>query len=512
MRSARPGFILLAAALALSLCASAHGAPSVVFNPDAIEVTPNTTFDSPPIVVEEAGDLSAVDIDIIVPPEVTLDTTVSGTSLACLTPGTGTSLFFASWDADTQRIQITCVLGPAARVVESIRFTTSSNVGLQQFVIVKPVGRGSWPADSTFGSLAVLPPHEVTITSGPSVSTSTVTSAGTTYCSVAATDSLGHQVSYQWSDNGAGGSFSPSSTAQNPAYTAPANWSGSDVTITLSATASCSQDPSIKDTGTVNLTVRSHHLNIDAGPSVNPTTVASGGQTACMVDASDSLDHAVNYLWSDNGAGGSFSPSAATQNPTYTAPENNTGSDITVTLRVTVTCSHNASLSTSRTVDLTVSALPPTTVSVTSTPASSVRIEYSQGSTSGAEDTSFNLSYPQGVTGVTLTAPARDGAANPRWFLRWVLDGEPQPEGQASVTFDIGPSDRTAQAVYGTLVGDLDGDGSVGKSDADLILQALFGEVTQTAAMDVNLDSQVNLKDAAWILSHAYAGPGGDLR
>lgn len=502
--------MLLAAALAVLLCAAAHGAPRVVFSPDAINVTPNATFDSPPIVVEEAGDLAAADVDIIVPSGVTLDTTVSGTSLACLTPGTGASLFFASWDANTRRIQITCILGTAARVVESIRFTTSSSIGLEQFTLVKPIDRGSWPVGSTFGSLTLQPPHQVSITDGPSVSPTTVNSGAATTCSVAATDSLGHAVSYQWSDGGAGGSFSPSATAQNPTYTAPANWSGANVTVTLSVTASCSQNSSIRDTGTVNLTVRSHHLNITAGPSVSPTTVGSGGQTACTVAATDSLGHAVNYLWSDNGAGGSFSPSAATQNPTYTAPANNTGSNVTVTLRATATCSQNASLSTSGTVNLTVSALPPKTVAVTSSPASSVRIAYSQGSTSGANNTSFTLSYSQGATGVTLTAPVQDGAANPRWFQRWVLDGQPQPEGQVSVTFDIGASDRTAQAVFSGFVGDLNGDGSVGKPDADVILQAMFGEVTQTVVMDVNLDSQVNLKDAAWILSHAYAGSGGD--
>lgn len=510
MRSTRPGITLLASVLAIMLSAAAQGAPSVVFSPDTMNVTPGAQFNSPPVVVQDAGDLSAVDVDIVVPSGVTVDTTVSGTSLACLTPGTGTSMFFASWDAGSRRIQITCIIGASGRVLESIRFTTSSGIGLEQFTLVKPLDRGNWPAGTTFGTLTLQPPHQVTITSGPSVTPTTVNSAGTATCSVAAQDSLGHAVSYQWSDGGAGGSFSPSAAVQNPTYTAPVNWTGADTTVTLSVTASCTQNPSISATGSTTLTVRSHHLTVVAGPSVNPSTVASGGQTNCSFSVTDSLGHAVNYQWSDGGAGGSFSPGAAAQNPTYTAPVNNTGSNRTVRLTAVASCSQNPTLSLTRTVDLTVTALPPVTVTVTSSPALSVPIAYSQGSNSGSGTTSFNLSYAQGTTGITLTAPERNGATNPRWFKRWVIDGQPQPDGQRTVTFDVASADRTAVAVYQDLVGDLNSDGAVDKSDADIILQVLFGETAQTAQMDVNADSQVNLKDAAWILSHAYSGTGGD--
>ncbi len=51
-------------------------------------------------------------------------------------------------------------------------------------------------------------------------------------------DSLGHTgLAYQWTDNGAGGTFSPSATAQNPTYTAAVNKTGSARTVTLTATA-----------------------------------------------------------------------------------------------------------------------------------------------------------------------------------------------------------------------------------------------------------------------------------
>lgn len=512
MRAAKPCSVLIAAALASLLCAAAYAAPGVVFSTETISVTPNTTYDSPSVVVQEAGDLTAVDVDIVIPAGITLDTSVSGTSLACLTPGTGTSMFFASWDASTRRIQITCILGPTGHVAESIRFTTPADVALDQITLVKPIDRGNWPAGTAFGSLTLQPPHEVSIVTNPAVTPGTVDSGAAAACSVSAADSLGHTVSYQWSDGGAGGSFSPSAAVQNPTYTAPTNKTGSNTTVTLSVTASCADNAGINSSGSVTLAVRSHHITVTAEPSTDPTVVASGGQANCAFTAADSLGHTVSYQWSDGGAGGSFSPSAAVQNPTYTAPTNNTGADTTVTLAAVAACAEDSTLSVSRTVGLTVSALPPVTLEVSSSPSSSVTIGYAQGSASGTGSTGFSRSYSQGTTGVTLTAPETDGAANPRYFEHWLLDDVPQPDGQKSITFDMGASNRSAQAVYGRLVGDLDANGKVQKDDADLILQALMGESPQTEWMDVNFDGNIDLKDAAWILAHLYDGTEGGTK
>ncbi len=67
--------------------------------------------------------------------------------------------------------------------------------------------------------------------------------------------------------------------------------------------------------------------------SAAPTTVVSGGTTALSMTGVDSLGHTgLAYQWSDNGAGGTFSPSATAQNPTYTAPVNGTGAATNVTL------------------------------------------------------------------------------------------------------------------------------------------------------------------------------------
>jgi len=46
----------------------------------------------------------------------------------------------------------------------------------------------------------------------------------------------------------------------------------------------------------------------------------------------------IAWAWSDNGAGGGFSPSAAVRSPSYTAPVNATSAAKAVTLTVTATC------------------------------------------------------------------------------------------------------------------------------------------------------------------------------
>lgn len=84
--------------------------------------------------------------------------------------------------------------------------------------------------------------HTVGFSQVPALNPTAVASGGTTYCAAAATDSLGHQVTYSWSDGGAGGVFAPSATVQNPTYTAPANSSGADVTVNLTCNAVCAQD------------------------------------------------------------------------------------------------------------------------------------------------------------------------------------------------------------------------------------------------------------------------------
>ncbi len=78
-----------------------------------------------------------------------------------------------------------------------------------------------------------------------------------------------------------------------------------------------------------------HLMTVDA--SAFPAAVFSGGTCQLAASAVVSTGSAVaTWSWSDGGAGGSFSDPTA-QNPTYTAPANPGGSDLSIVLTVTAT-------------------------------------------------------------------------------------------------------------------------------------------------------------------------------
>jgi hypothetical protein len=186
---------------------------------------------------------------------------------------------------------------------------------------------------------------------------STVPSGGSAGLGANYADDQGHGVaSWSWADGAAGGSFFPSANVQNPSYTAPANRSDSDATVTLTLTATCDGPVPLTDSDSTSLTVQpvEHSFVVVANPP-SPATVSSGGAATLSATPSDSRLHgAVNWSWTDNGAGGSFSPSATVQSPTYDAPANTTDNDLIVTLSVSATCDGPVPLSDDDSTTLTV--------------------------------------------------------------------------------------------------------------------------------------------------------------
>lgn len=506
--------------LAITSVTPADGAPQVVFSPSSMNVTANATLRTPPIVVQSATGVTMMEVAIAIPADITVNTATSGTGLVCVKKGANAgTLFFAEWDAGARAIRVSCdvVAGATLQIVEYVEFTTPAVLQMEQMGLSGAVTGGDGPA--TFGSLALLPPHEVTFTQSPAASPQTVYARATTSCTAAAVCSQSHAVTYAWSDGGAGGSFSNASAA-NPTYTAPANNTTADIAVTLRCIATCSQNSQVSRSGTVALTVRPHRVVIDAGPDASPSLVGSSGTTSCSIQAHCSNPaHSLTYAWTSGGAGSFSDPSAA--NPTYTATVNNTGANMTTTLTCTVRCAADSAITAVGTKAITVSPVPPKTVNVTSEADglaySGVSIAFSPTPDAAAlaspRATPSVLSYLQSTNGVSLTAPLQDGAAHPRWFDRWKLDGVDQTAGQRTVTFNIGLVNHTAVAVYGTLVGDIDEDGDVDKSDADAVLRAAIGDTEKMAPMDVNQDGtggpKVDIKDVRWILQHLYAGPGG---
>jgi hypothetical protein len=96
-----------------------------------------------------------------------------------------------------------------------------------------------------------------------------------------------------------------------------------------------------------------HTLTVTA--TVMPVAIAAGGRAALEATATDSLGHEVaSWSWSDGGAGGTFTPSAAVQDPTYAPPAESAG--ISITLRVTATCNGSPPVSGEATTTLNVAA------------------------------------------------------------------------------------------------------------------------------------------------------------
>lgn len=253
-----PGLkVIVFAVLIMALSCTVMAAPQVEFSPSSLTLTPGASTASPPVVIENAAGITSATLHITVPSDITLDTSSSGSGLACITQGSSVGgLFFAEWNSSTRTISITCTVNSAdtLEIVKSIAFTAPSSVTTEEFGISGSVtGASGVPA---FTPLTLLPPHTVSFSAGPAVSSSTIDSSGSTNCSATAVDSHGHTVTYAWSDGGKGGAFTPSAASQNPTYTAATNATGANASVTLTCTATCVQDTSIKATGQVSLTVR----------------------------------------------------------------------------------------------------------------------------------------------------------------------------------------------------------------------------------------------------------------
>ncbi len=174
----------------------------------------------------------------------------------------------------------------------------------------------------------------------------------------------------------------------------------------------------------------SHSVTVTAG--ADPTTVASGGSVSLTATASDTLGHGIaTWTWDDGGAGGSFSPSAAVQNPTYTAPTNATGSDMVVNITVTAACDGVPSVSDNDTVTITVQSAPVAAVDSESLPTA---LEWD-------EQQSVSITYHNiGTTTWTVAGGCQLEALNSldRWSVISVtMAADVAPGGTNTFNFDI---------------------------------------------------------------------------
>lgn len=206
-------------------------------------------------------------------PDVGASVTING----MLTPAQQAPIIITRTDPDGATSQATVNSSASG----AFTWNTSFNKAGAWRVTAFYAGNSTYAAFSKDLAVTVVDPKAeadtVTITAGPSITPSEVTSAGTTQCNITATDSKSHTLTYQWSDGGAGGSFSPSAAVRNPVYTSKSNISGQNVSVTLTCTATCSQSAQSKATGAVVLTV--HSINIS---SAGVVSVVPGDGEQCV--------------------------------------------------------------------------------------------------------------------------------------------------------------------------------------------------------------------------------------
>jgi len=219
-------------------------------------------------------------------------------------------------------------------------------------VVTPSDGESEGPSGEDAVGIGVPPPHEIRITQGVGGEPNPVASGGQVQCSVTAEDSLGHDLTYQWTaedDQGnPAGSFDDG-TAQNPTWTAPDNLSAQVAEYTITVTVTCSQDETVSASASYAQQVNPlpHEVTITGGPAGEPNSVSSGGQVQCSVSAEDSWGHALTYQWTANDGEGN--PAGSFDDPTlaspkWTAPANSTDNVVEYTITVTVKCSEEGNV------------------------------------------------------------------------------------------------------------------------------------------------------------------------
>ena len=201
------------------------------------------------------------------------------------------------------------------------------------------------PVAHTFSVVVALPE--------PSV----VASAGSASLSATFNESRSHGVaSWSWSDAGAGGAFSPSASVQHPTYTAPANTTDDDRTVSLTVSGTCDGPEPLSAGDSTTLTVHPVEHSLTVSVSASPGAVVYGDSADLSAAATDSRTaHVIaSWSWSDGGMGGAFLPSAEVQNPAYATAASSSESESVITLTATATCDGLTPISSSGSTTLTV--------------------------------------------------------------------------------------------------------------------------------------------------------------
>jgi hypothetical protein len=259
--------------------------------------------------------------------------------------GQSTTLSVAATDADGDTLSYawTAAEGTLANASSaSPTWTAPSTEGLYTLNVSVTDGKGGQAGFSLVINVVAAKGKATVSTSfntWPVVSQVSVTKGqllpgDSTALDVTAVDPDGDSLTYTWSDNNCGGSFS-STTAKSPTWTAPATQPPSG-TCTVSVTPNDGRGGSTQ--GSVNITIGLPTVP-NATPLIDQTfqsadTVPAGGTLDVLVVAHDPEGTALTFTWSATGGTlGTPSTSASQSEVLWTAPAS--GGPFTLTAVVT---------------------------------------------------------------------------------------------------------------------------------------------------------------------------------
>ena len=245
----------------------------------------------------------------------------------------------------------------------------------------------------------------VTVTDVPPPNTAPTASAGddqtvpegdtVTLTGTASDPDTGDTLTYLWTSDRPGLSISGSDTLA-PSFTAPQVDTDTAITLTLSVTDS--HNATTADTVTITITDVPPPNTAPTASAGDDQTVPEGDTVTLNATASDpDTGDTLTYLWTSDRPGLPISGSG-TLTPSFTAPQVDT--DTAITLTLSVTDSHNAT--TADTVTITITDVPPPNTAPTA---------------SAGDDQTI----PEGDT-VTLTGTASDPDTGDTLTYLWTSD------------------------------------------------------------------------------------------
>ena len=224
---------------------------------------------------------------------------------------------------------------------------------------------------------STTPAHTVTITTPPSGNPNPVDSGGSVTVTVAATDSLGHGLTYQWTANcpalpGPTSFLAIPPGSATATWTAPQNLTGATQTCTIFATASDGEGQSASANYTQSVRSVPHTLTMTAQPSATTAPSGPGVPVPLTVTAVDSLNHPLTYAWSAScpgqvGNNGTFS-STSVRTPTWTPAAHPQGTAYVCQIQVTISDNQGESVTGSFSRSVT-GTPPPHTLTITVPPS-----------------------------------------------------------------------------------------------------------------------------------------------